>query len=476
MLLDRIKEFFVPHKSEVGTGSLPADIVNAYYSSRTIWNKKHLCHAPFNNMYFNSVGDVANCWLTFEDPEQYTEEKTIKEIWLGEKFTRLREAIKKQNLDNHCSTCKHNLETGNFVNVLARAYDNKYPLTEYPSMMEFELSNSCNLECTMCTGLLSSSIRNNRDKLPPLKSPYGAKFVEELKEFIPHLHEARFNGGEPFLIKIYWEIWDLILSINPKITMVIATNGTVLNERVKDYLKRGNFNINLSIDGMSPETYNNIRINGDIKKVLENFKWFRDFCHEYKRTLCVMVNPMRQNWHEMADMVNFCNENNVNIWYNTITRPVDQAIWNLPYTKLKEIYETLSSAKLIPNKSTDRNIYQYNVSTYKNLVEQQIKTWMIEAGEREKSFSNNIKPAANIKAEFETAWLSFLNDKYPDENQRISISKKLTDLKNELADETPEETFYKIVSSSTLEILVSNLESYDLGKLKERFRGAVKSA
>jgi hypothetical protein len=178
----------------------------------------------------------------------------------------------------------------------------------------------------------------------------------------------------------------------------------------------------------------------------------------------------------MADMVNFCNENNVNIWYNTITRPVDQAIWNLPYTKLKEIYETLSSAKLIPNKSTDRNIYQYNVSTYKNLVEQQIKTWMIEAGEREKSFSNNIKPAANIKAEFETAWLSFLNDKYPDENQRISISKKLTDLKNELADETPEETFYKIVSSSTLEILVSNLESYDLGKLKERFRGAVKSA
>ena len=327
----------------------------------------------------------------------------------------------------------------------------------------------------MCTGLLSSSIRSNRDKLPPLKSPYGKKFVQDLKEFIPHLHEARFNGGEPFMIKIYWEIWDLILSINPNITIVIATNGTVLNERVKDYLRRGNFNINLSIDGMSAETYNNIRINGDIHKVLENFKWFRDFCHEYKRTLCVMVNPMRQNWHEMADAVNFCNENNVNIWYNTITRPVDQAIWNLPYPKLKEVYETLSKAELKPNKNADRNIYQYNISTYKNLVEQQIKTWMTEAEARETNDPADDRPV-NAKANFEAGWNAFLDQRFSNEDEQSFAKNKLKALYNELSSETDEETFYKIVGSSTHEILLSNMENYDLGRLKDRFRGALRSA
>ena len=328
----------------------------------------------------------------------------------------------------------------------------------------------------MCTGLLSSSIRNNRDKLPPLKSPYGAKFVEELKEFIPHLHEARFNGGEPFLIKIYWEIWDLILSINPKITIVIATNGTVLNERVKDYLQRGNFNINLSIDGMSADTYNKIRINGDINKVLENFKWFRDFCHTHQRTLCVMVNPMRQNWYEMADLANFCNENNVNIWYNTITRPVDQAIWNLPYSQLKDIYDKLSTTILKPNIKTDRGVYQYNVSTYKNLVEQQIKTWMLEARENEYNHSNGADEPLNMKVNFEIKWNTFIREKGVDEARASILKDKLSTLELQLSNETDETTFYKILASSSMEVLVSNLENYNLEKLKDRFRGAIKSA
>jgi len=198
-------------------GKLPGEIYESYYQSRTISQKKYLCHAPFNNMYFNSVGDIANCWLTFDNPEKYSEDRTLKEIWFGEKFTSLRNNIKNFDLGNRCKTCQYYLEHHNHVNILARAYDNEYPITDFPSMMEFELSNTCNLECTMCTGLLSSSIRSNREKLPPLKSPYGKKFVEELKEFIPHLHEARFNGGEPFLIQMYLEIWDLIFELNPNV-------------------------------------------------------------------------------------------------------------------------------------------------------------------------------------------------------------------------------------------------------------------
>ncbi|HWB63546.1 MAG TPA: radical SAM protein [Chitinophagales bacterium] len=460
---------FSPDKEMKPANALPSEIVKAYYESRTNTSPQYICHAPFNNMYFNSLGHIANCWLTFHDPEIYSEERTLKEIWNGEKFTKLREHIKAFDLDYKCSTCKHNLQNRNFVNVLSRAYDNQFPLTEYPSLMEFELSNTCNLECTMCTGLLSSSIRRNREHLPALKSPYGEKFVQELQEFIPHLHEARFNGGEPFLIKTYWQIWDNILQLNPKLRVVVATNGTVLNERVKDYLTRGNFHLNISIDGMSHETYDNIRVNSDIDRVLEHFKWFRDFCHQHNRTLCVMVNPMRQNWHEMARFVNFCNENAVHIWYNTIERPLDQAIWNLSSQKLEEIYTTLKNEPIAPrNDKTPDWLYRYNTGTFNNLVNNQIYNWMLEARQREANETAN--PAVT-----NTAYLSRVSEYMeqagytePDKN---NVLEKLRLLRQSMADNKSLESFVELMNSSPPAAIADALKSHPFEEAQKMLAG-----
>ena len=49
------------------------------------------------------------------------------------------------------------IKTGN--RPLAAAYDNEHPIGEWPTMLELELSNLCNLECVMCNGELSSKIR-----------------------------------------------------------------------------------------------------------------------------------------------------------------------------------------------------------------------------------------------------------------------------------------------------------------------------
>lgn len=361
--------------------SVPA-AYRPYYKSRSI-TPRHLCHAPFNNMYFNSLGDVANCWLTFDDPEKYDGTRSLREIWFGEKFSRLRRAIREYDLDFKCQTCKHHLEVGNYVNVLAKAYDNDFPLGDYPTMMEFELTNTCNLECTMCTGLLSSAIRKNREGLPALKSPYGERFVEDLREFIPHLHEARFNGGEPFLIHIYYKIWDLIHEIRPDLKIVVATNGTTLTPRVKKYLERGNFHINLSIDSLDPKEYSDIRVNGSLPQVLANFAYFRDYCREKGNTVCIMVNPMRHNWQGLGRFVDFCNAHAVHLWFNTVVRPYDQAIWNLPSQELDTIYRHLSAFEPEPPGNISRGLYAYNTEIFQNFVERQVKIWHGEARERE---------------------------------------------------------------------------------------------
>lgn len=153
------------------------------------------CNAPLNNMYFTIEGKVAPCWLQVGAVDNWSSDRSIADIWFGEKFNQLRDAHKNKIYPNKCGQCKQQTEDG--VWPLAKAYE-KFSVKEYPTLIELELSNQCNLECIMCSGLLSSGIRKNRDNLPPLPQIYDQTFVEQLKEFIPHLEELRFNGGEPF--------------------------------------------------------------------------------------------------------------------------------------------------------------------------------------------------------------------------------------------------------------------------------------
>lgn len=364
--------------------------ISAYQEARGVHSNK-LCHAPFTNLYFNTEGHVAVCWLTFYNPVIYNESKSLKDIWHDVKFQSIREHIGRNDLSKYCQTCEQHLKQGNHVNVLAKAYDTAPSDGDYPSIIEFELENTCNLACTMCNGLLSSTIRKDREGKPPLKSPYGKKFREDLKEFIPHLSEARFNGGEPFLIQQYWPIWEDIMAINPSVKMTMATNGSVLNSRVKDILTRGNIHLNISMDGFSKETYESIRVGGNFDRLMKNLDYFIAFCAKHNRTLCIMVNPLRQNWWEMPDFVNWVNAQNIRIWFNSIIKPEDQSLWALAPEKLQEVYDTLKEATIKPKPSScSQEVYEHNVSTYSNLIHNQIHNWLIEARRREESPSDSL--------------------------------------------------------------------------------------
>ena len=188
-------------------------------------NLDSCCNAPYNNMYFSTRGSVSPCWILTDDVEHWGDNKSINDIWLGEKYNELRHNLQRGVFEKHCEVCYHNIK--NKVWPLAMAYD-RFSVNEnkYPTLLELEL-------CLMCDGFLSSGIRKNRDKLPKLSMHYNDNFVEQLKEYIPHLEELRFNGGEPFLHKIVHKICMLVSEINPKLQINFATNGLIYNKRVK---------------------------------------------------------------------------------------------------------------------------------------------------------------------------------------------------------------------------------------------------
>ncbi len=449
--------------------NLPSEVIVAYNAARGKPHSKHICHAPFSNMYFNVHGDCAPCWLTFTEPDSYPQ-KSIREIWFGEKYQTLRKNLLAYNLNDKCGVCLKNLNIGNYTSVLAKAYDVNEPAA-YPSMLELELNNTCNLECVMCIGELSSSIRKNREKLPAIRSPYDEAFVEQLEEFIPHLKELRFNGGEPFLIGIVFKIFEKVEKLNPKLKIVIATNGTVLNYKVKEWLSKLNIHINLSLDSLTPHIYETIRVNAHFERVMEHFLFYHQYCKTNQRTLCIMVNPMRNNWHEMPEFIRFVNKYNVNIWFNTIHRPLEWSIWALPSNELENIYHTLSNVSFSKD---ERNapLAAYNIGIYKNLIEVQFKNWLNEAIDRERAEETerkniNENTARQLLKDRITHYI-YLNTNEGEEQKKYKVEiifNKLDTTKQALQTRYGISNFYINFYKAPVDILSKEVESKSVPEL-----------
>jgi radical SAM protein with 4Fe4S-binding SPASM domain len=340
------------------------------------------CVAPYNNMYFTTEGHVAPCWLLVGKLEKWSPTRSIKDIWFGEKFTEYRNNLKEGLFNSECRVCKQKIEADTWP--LAMAYDG-FTVKEYPTLLELELSNQCNLECIMCEGRLSSGIRKNRDNLPPMPMVYDDSFIEQLKEFIPHLEELRFNGGEPFAQKIVYDICMLVAELNPTLRINIATNGTVYNKQVRAILDKCNIHLNISIDSLDKENYESIRLNGDFDELMENFQTFKNYCHDNNRGLSVMVNPMNNNWWEMPNFVKFTIENKVHLWYNTIHHPEHLSIWKLPSSDISVILQTLEPMvdELKPI-NTDNYVAHGNWEKLDHFVNKQVRNWYNKQTAREK--------------------------------------------------------------------------------------------
>jgi len=363
---------------------LDSQTIEKYNAQRQTGPKPLLCYAPMTNMYFGHHGKITACchnrtYLLGQYPD-----KTIAEIWNGEKAEQLRNLIKQNELPISCYDCKLGLESGNFDAVKAKMYDALPVNADYPSVLEFELSNTCNLECIMCKGEFSSLIRKNRENKPPLENPYDSLFVDQLVDFIPHLYEVKFYGGEPFLIDIYYEIWDKILSINPKCRISVQTNATVLNDRVKGLLAKGNFHLNISLDSLSKDTYEAIRVNADFERTMDNIKFFHDYCKRKNTFFGISACPMQQNWKELPDFINFCNELEAPVYFHTVWSPADCALMKMTAKELKKVCLYLEEYEF-PKRTAIENKNRRHYQDYLS----QIKSWSEKALITEESMLAN---------------------------------------------------------------------------------------
>lgn len=358
--------------------------IKEYNTSLNRKGLKRICYAPYTSLRFSQSGNIISCCYNRGYILGKFPENTIKEVWNSKKLKALQKNIKKNNLNLGCEICKDRILGKTFTLTGAFHYDDLhyYYKSKYPAMLDFEISNTCNLECIMCTGENSSSIRANRENLTCLSPIYDSSFVEQLKEFITHIKEARFSGGEPFLNNLYYDIWELIIKLNPKAKITVSTNSTILNKKIKDLLDKGNFTIAVSIDSFTKSTYEKIRQNASFDSVVENMKYFYEYSIKHNKPFFINLCPMPYNWKEIPEIIKICNSKSIKLIFHTIVFPPKESLWALDSETLAEISNFYDDFEFIANSE----IEFFNYSNFKNL-KKQIKTWHSEAIEREKKIN-----------------------------------------------------------------------------------------
>jgi len=346
---------------------------------RTWRQRRRVCHVPEKGLFFGLRGNVYSCCFNKSYVLGTYPQQSIQEIWNGALLKQQRKAIKQCDLALGCQGCHALIKSRNINALPILSYDRFARRNRgYPAKMDFELYNTCNLECIMCRGEFSSTIRKNREGLPPIESPYDTAFFDQVEEFIPHLLNSHFLGGEPFLIPQYVDLWERMAALNPRMSVSVQTNCTILNQRTKDLLERMQFDISVSIDSISPENYAVIRKNGQWDRVLENLRYFRDYTRRRGTLLTMAFCPMPQNWHELPQVVDFCNEWEMPLMFTTVESPPECSLSPLPSAKLAEIEHHLRS-QFHPETTA---LQRQNRQSYQDQITQ-IAAWRVAAADRE---------------------------------------------------------------------------------------------
>ena len=291
--------------------------------------KKDFCPVPFTTLILNPNGKVGTCReLGNKHIVGDITKNTIDEIWNGEEIQKLR----KEFLDGEIETCKSHIGAKNChqlnenLKLINERFDPKVVMDSPIVRLSPDFNGKCNLKCSMCdVWQLPNMLYDEINFWPILK-----------EKILPNLKEFDLLGGEPFIQKDLYRLIDLAAKINPDIIWKFTTNANwILNKSITRYLDKIKIkHISISLDTVNPETYLKLRT-GILNKTLLNIKKLQEYQSRRTlegRTFDIFINftIQKDNWIEMKEIMNFCDENNLQYLPFYLISPVELSILDFP--------------------------------------------------------------------------------------------------------------------------------------------------
>jgi len=177
-----------------------------------------------------------------------------------------------------------------------------------------EVSSICTLKCPRCTRAeMPETLLNRQLTLDFFRTQIGEERIKKIRKI-------SFCGddGDPIYAKQFLEIVKWIKDINPKLQLLIITNGSYKKEewwkKLANILNEYD-EIHWSLDGWDQESNNKYRVNCDWKSIVLGIK---TFCKHNKNTYTVVASiAFRFNEDNLNDIKQIAIDNNFDCWQLT---------------------------------------------------------------------------------------------------------------------------------------------------------------
>lgn len=248
------------------------------------FSEKFFCPAPWAHLYYQ-INSPSPCHIIRNNHLNMTPNEYVNSDWLRRIKTDMIAGI----VPLECSNCRTKESLGlKSTRGAMWAYDNTGPEPEYenqwfydkftatsptyPRRIEVRFSNLCNMKCRMCDETSSSEWAKEKNEfdIPPSETcnPGGLldtktssiiKITEDKiaglknKDLLRDLERVCFTGGEPFIIKEYYDYLDFLIEseMSSKLSIELFTNCSVYNPLFISRLEKfSSVDMVLSLDGV----------------------------------------------------------------------------------------------------------------------------------------------------------------------------------------------------------------------------------
>lgn len=262
----------------------------------------------------------------------------------SEYLQRLKEKFLNGEYDDTCSGCKK-LETAGLQSIRkymialygdnAEEINNTEPVLDY---MELRTSNLCNFQCKMCNAQNSSLIAGKVINI-------SENNFEEILRLSGNLKQLVLTGGEPMLIKHYYDLLDHLVELGrTDLNIRIYTNASVYNPVFIEKMLKFNTALRLSIDAVEG-TAEIQREGTNWKVVSENVNKFLKLPIEvqFHTTLTTIaladVHSLAKYFVDIAAEHQSCT-----FKAHTANSPYDLSVFNTPLSDIPKIMESIDKA------------------------------------------------------------------------------------------------------------------------------------
>jgi MoaA/NifB/PqqE/SkfB family radical SAM enzyme len=207
-----------------------------------------------------------------------------------------------------------------------------------PTSVQVEPVGQCNLRCQMCP------IQFRRDG-----PPYGPQAFMEFETYtrlidgFPRLEELQLQGlGEPMMHPRFFDM--VAYAARRGVRVGTNSNLTLLNpQRAERCVTSGLAELNVSLDGATPETYERIRVRAHFDRVLRNLGLLiaaKERLGSATPALQLVAVAMRQDLHELPGLVRLAHRFGIaSVWVQHLCHDFGESTLPPQYRPMREFVE-----------------------------------------------------------------------------------------------------------------------------------------